>query len=306
MVPGASKPGVEPGLRDLQKPGLTLNGIASLLGLHQLETFRFCCLEAKKAVAFPRNSLSVLNCAFSRRKRSSSDFSVSAAANSSGAASRARFLGNPPAQQLLSQPEFPGHRGDSTLGIDNEPRSLPPILRSEFTSCRAHKNRRGLCLSLPSGSKRTGTAGSGASGNFQLAGLESRRRGCPARFRRRINVGPVKSLWSMVQGDPVFMRRVNGWLAVFWILMIPISLMMGWLDSVVYVSALSLWALVSGHWSAWQAARVEVAQMEDAEKRDKEDLVAEVVAALLARTDLKPSSGVTQESEVSSASGRSA
>lgn len=101
-------------------------------------------------------------------------------------------------------------------------------------------------------------------------------------------MGPVKSLWAMVQGDPVFMRRVNGWLAILWILMIPVSLMMGWLDSVVYVSALSLWALVSGHWSAWQAARVEVAQMEDAKKREKEDLVAEVVAALLARTNVEP------------------
>jgi len=101
-------------------------------------------------------------------------------------------------------------------------------------------------------------------------------------------VGPIKSLWAMVQGDPVFMRRVNGWLAIIWILMIPISLMMGWLDSVVYVSALSLWALVSGHWSAWQAARVEVAQMEDARRRDKEDLVAEVVEALLARTNVEP------------------
>ena len=38
--------------------------------------------------------------------------------------------------------------------------------------------------------------------------------------------------------------------------MIPISYAMGWLSSVVYVSALSLWALVSGHWAAWQAARV--------------------------------------------------
>lgn len=108
-------------------------------------------------------------------------------------------------------------------------------------------------------------------------------------------MGPVKSLWAMVQGDPVFMRRVNGWLAVFWILMIPISLMMGWLDSVVYVSALSLWALVSGHWSAWQAARVEVAQVEEARKHDKEDLVAEVVAALLARTNVEPASGSGQD-----------
>ena len=70
----------------------------------------------------------------------------------------------------------------------------------------------------------------------------------------------VKSLWAMVQGDPVFMRRVNGWLTVFWIVMIPISSAMHWLSSVAYVSALSLWALVSGHWSAWQAARVEVNQ----------------------------------------------
>jgi hypothetical protein len=81
----------------------------------------------------------------------------------------------------------------------------------------------------------------------------------------------VKSLWVMVQGDPVFMRRVNGWLAIFWLLMIPVSLISHWVSSVVYVSALSLWALVSGHWSAWQAVRVEVNQDREAEKRDKED-----------------------------------
>lgn len=72
----------------------------------------------------------------------------------------------------------------------------------------------------------------------------------------------IKSLWVMVQGDPVFMRRVNGWLAIFWVLMIPISIWMDWLNKVEYVSALSIWALVSGHWSAWQAARVEVKQDE--------------------------------------------
>ncbi|WP_285243186.1 hypothetical protein [Pseudarthrobacter sp. fls2-241-R2A-127] len=114
-------------------------------------------------------------------------------------------------------------------------------------------------------------------------------------------MGPIKSLWAMVQGDPVFMRRVNGWLAIIWILMIPISLLMGWLDSVVYVSALSLWALVSGHWSAWQAARVEVAQQEDAKRRDKEDLVAEVVEALLARTNVEPVSATPSTSAETSA-----
>lgn len=80
----------------------------------------------------------------------------------------------------------------------------------------------------------------------------------------------IKSLWAMVQDDPVFMRRINGWFTIFWVLMLPVSMYFGWLDSVVYVSALSLWALVSGHWSAWQAARVEVKQQEEAEKHEKE------------------------------------
>jgi hypothetical protein len=70
----------------------------------------------------------------------------------------------------------------------------------------------------------------------------------------------VKSLWASVQGDPVFMRRVNGWLTIFWIVVIPVSFITGLVQSTIFVSALSLWALVSGHWSAWQAARVEVKQ----------------------------------------------
>src|SRR4029077_7320720 len=79
----------------------------------------------------------------------------------------------------------------------------------------------------------------------------------------------ARSLWASIQGDPAFMRRVNGWLTVFWILMIPVSLAFGWLSSVTYVSALSLWALVSGHWSTWQAARVEVRQEQEAKKAEQ-------------------------------------
>lgn len=98
----------------------------------------------------------------------------------------------------------------------------------------------------------------------------------------------MKSLWAMVQGDPVFMRRVNGWLAIFWIVMIPISLMMGWLNSVVYVSALSLWALVSGHWSAWQAARVEVKQQEDAKAAEAQNVPEEIVERIVEKTEIQP------------------
>ncbi len=96
----------------------------------------------------------------------------------------------------------------------------------------------------------------------------------------------LKSLWAMVQGDAVFMRRLNGWLTIFWIVMIPVSLVMHWVNSVVYVPALSLWALVSGHWSAWQAARVEVEQQ--AVQREKEDLPADVVDKLVEKTNIHP------------------
>jgi hypothetical protein len=99
----------------------------------------------------------------------------------------------------------------------------------------------------------------------------------------------VKSLWASIQGDPLFMRRLNGWLTIFWILMIPLSIITGWISSVTYVAALSLWALVSGHWSAWQAARVEVEQAKEAEKREKErqDLPADIVQRIIEETELQ-------------------
>jgi hypothetical protein len=106
----------------------------------------------------------------------------------------------------------------------------------------------------------------------------------------------VKSLWSSVQGDPVFMRRVNGWLTIFWILMIPVSIATGWINSVTYVAALSLWALVSGHWSAWQAARVEVKQEEDEQERRHNDVADKVVQKMVQETTVQPEGSGTLES----------
>jgi hypothetical protein len=103
-----------------------------------------------------------------------------------------------------------------------------------------------------------------------------------------------KSLWASVQGDPVFMRRVNGWLTIFWVAMIPVSLATGWVSSVIYVSALSLWALVAGHWSAWQAARVEVHQDDDADVDDVLTVLRELrleIAEL--RADANPADSAT-------------
>jgi hypothetical protein len=99
--------------------------------------------------------------------------------------------------------------------------------------------------------------------------------------------GLVKSLWSSIQGDPVFMQRVNGWLTIFWIAMIPISIATGWINSITYVASLSLWALVSGHWSAWQAARVEVAQKREEERRAAEDIAGEIIERVVEETDVE-------------------
>lgn len=84
------------------------------------------------------------------------------------------------------------------------------------------------------------------------------------------------------------MRRVNGWLTMFWLVMIPISFTMHWLSSVVYVSALSLWALVAGHWSSWQAARIEVAQKREAEKQRENPVEDRVVKKIVSETDVSP------------------
>jgi hypothetical protein len=70
------------------------------------------------------------------------------------------------------------------------------------------------------------------------------------------------SLPSFIE-DPAKFRKVNGWLTVLWLILIPVSAVLGLLTSVVYVSALSLYAIVTGHLATWQAARVEERQEQD-------------------------------------------
>jgi hypothetical protein len=61
---------------------------------------------------------------------------------------------------------------------------------------------------------------------------------------------------------------------------------MHWLSSVVYVSALSLWALVAGHWSSWQAARVEVAQEREVKKQLENPIEDKVVEKIIDDTEV--------------------
>ena len=98
----------------------------------------------------------------------------------------------------------------------------------------------------------------------------------------------IKTLWASVQGDPVFMRKVNGWLTILWLGMIPVAMVTHWISSVTFVAALSLWGLVSGHWAAWQAARVEVVQNEQEQRREQEDIPHDVVERMIEETDIAP------------------
>ena len=108
-----------------------------------------------------------------------------------------------------------------------------------------------------------------------------------------------QSLRASVQGDPAFMRKVNGWHTVLWLAMIPVSVVTGWISSVTYVAAISLWALVSGHWSAWQAARVEVNQEAEAWLRDEADVPGEIVERMVQETSVAAEPALVAAKEAS-------
>jgi len=85
----------------------------------------------------------------------------------------------------------------------------------------------------------------------------------------------IKSLWASIQGDPVFMRKANGWLTVIWLVAaVPICVLLS--SSVPFLVFVSVYAVVTGHLSAWQAARVEVVQNEDANVADVLEAVEEM------------------------------
>ncbi|MGZ4745640.1 MAG: hypothetical protein ACXVYY_01020 [Oryzihumus sp.] len=60
-------------------------------------------------------------------------------------------------------------------------------------------------------------------------------------------------------GRPSFLRAFHGWMTILWfVASVPLAFAYG--SSVVFVTFLSLYAVVTGHWSSWQAARVETNQ----------------------------------------------
>ena len=77
----------------------------------------------------------------------------------------------------------------------------------------------------------------------------------------------VHSLWAAVEGDPTTMRRLHGWLTIAWFIA-AFPIMAFWSENIRFLVFISVYAVVTGHWSSWQAARVE-------EKQDQAAQVAE-------------------------------
>jgi hypothetical protein len=93
----------------------------------------------------------------------------------------------------------------------------------------------------------------------------------------------AQSLWASIQEDPVFMRKINGWLTIFWLLNFPPVIACyiwapdAWKQaSILYLALVSIYANVAGHLAAWQASRIEVIQNEDANVADVLEKVEEV------------------------------
>lgn len=53
------------------------------------------------------------------------------------------------------------------------------------------------------------------------------------------------------------LRRFHAVATFVWLTMLPVSIATGWIYSLLFVSAISLYANVAAHFAAWQGARAE-------------------------------------------------
>lgn len=56
--------------------------------------------------------------------------------------------------------------------------------------------------------------------------------------------------------NAVRLRKLHAVMTIFWVIM-AIPTVLWWHDSILYVALISVYALIIGHWSAWQASRAE-------------------------------------------------
>jgi hypothetical protein len=63
-------------------------------------------------------------------------------------------------------------------------------------------------------------------------------------------------------GRPVFLRAFHGYMTLAWGFSIPLTIFTDLKTSLTWIALMSVWANFVGHFSSWQAARVEVKQDE--------------------------------------------
>jgi hypothetical protein len=68
-------------------------------------------------------------------------------------------------------------------------------------------------------------------------------------------------------GRPAFLKRFHGWSTTIWAILIPITVFTDLKTSITWIAMMSVWANFVGHFSSWQATRVEVKQEEEIKKR---------------------------------------
>lgn len=68
-------------------------------------------------------------------------------------------------------------------------------------------------------------------------------------------------------GEPEAMEDFHKWATIVWfVAAIPICLLLS--SSIPFLVFISVYAVVTGHWSSWQASRVEVKQKHDADVKE--------------------------------------
>ena len=72
---------------------------------------------------------------------------------------------------------------------------------------------------------------------------------------------------DLKKGEPEAMQAFHKWATIVWfIAAVPICIFFA--SSIPFLVFISVYAVVTGHWSAWQASRVEVKQKQDADVQD--------------------------------------
>jgi len=68
-------------------------------------------------------------------------------------------------------------------------------------------------------------------------------------------------------GRPTFLKNFHAVATLIWLVLVVPSLLL-WRASITWIVFMSVWANVAGHFSSWQAARVEGVQEQQIEDAD--------------------------------------